>query len=36
MTNREKAIREIRQVWLDATLRKGGINYSRIGFQFFW
>lgn len=22
MTNREKAIREIRQVWLDAALRK--------------
>lgn len=22
MTNREKAIKEIRQVWLDATLRK--------------
>lgn len=23
MTNGEKAIKEIRQVWLDATLRKG-------------
>lgn len=22
MTNREKAIKEVRQVWLDATLRK--------------
>lgn len=22
MTNREKAIKEIRQVWMDATLRK--------------
>lgn len=34
MTNREEAIRETGQVWLDATPPpKGGINYSRIGLK---
>lgn len=28
MTNREKAIKEIRQVWMDATLRKEELKKS--------
>lgn len=31
MTNREKAIKEIRQGWLDATPERK--NYSRLGLK---
>lgn len=31
MTNREKAIKEIRQVWLDAALRKEELVTAELG-----
>lgn len=31
MTNREKAIKEIRQVWLDAALRKEELVTVELG-----
>lgn len=31
MTNREEAIRETGQVWLDATLRKEGLITVELG-----